>query len=168
MPTASSFYLLQSFHELVTKRFGCIRLRYREYMTGKRTAEGLHANMLGCVASGHQSQEMRGTPGAGPALVYKVLSMLYFILLCLLFLTADSVFTLAANNLRCQQHYATEALCLLQQSARTAVTGPGHGFVEQHSKWKCNNSMLSAAVLPHDADLMTRVAKQETLLTLRS
>jgi len=126
-------------------------------MTGKRTAEGLHANMLGCVASGHQSQEMRGTPGAGPALVYKVLSMLYFILLCLLFLTADSVFTLGANNLRCQQHYATEA-----------VTGPGHGFVEQHSKWKCNNSMLSAAVLPHDADLMTRVTEQETLLTLRS
>ena len=111
MPTASSFYLLQSFHELVTKQFGCIRLSYREYMTGKHTAKALHANMLGCVASGHQSQEMRGTPGAGPALVYKVLSMLYFILLCLLFLTADSVFTLGANNLRCQQHYATEALC---------------------------------------------------------
>jgi len=36
---------------------------------------------------------MRGTPGSGPALVYKVLSMLYFILLCLLFLTADSIFT---------------------------------------------------------------------------
>ncbi|KAA6423103.1 MAG: hypothetical protein FRX49_07090 [Trebouxia sp. A1-2] len=35
---------------------------------------------------------MRGTPGAGPALVHKVLVMLYFILLCLLFLTADSVF----------------------------------------------------------------------------
>jgi len=70
--------------------------------------------------------------------------------------------------MRCQQHYACEALCLLQQSARTAVTGPGYGPVEQHSQWKCNISVLSAAVLSYDTELMTRVAKQETLLTLRS
>ncbi len=61
-------------------------------MSGKHTAKGLHANMLGCAASGAQLQEVRGTPGSGPALVHKVLSVLYFILLCLLFLTADSIF----------------------------------------------------------------------------
>jgi len=73
--------------------------------------------------------------------------------------------------MQCQQHFASEPLCLLQQSARTAVTGPGHGPVEQHSRWKCNISVcivLIAAVSSHDTDLMTRVAKQETLLTLRS
>ena len=70
--------------------------------------------------------------------------------------------------MQCQQHYTSEALCLLQQSARTAVTGPSRGPIEQHSKWKCNISVLSAAGLSHDTDLRTRVAKQETLLTLRS